>query len=127
MSADYRIREQRMTTIKERYVTDENGKRIGVLLDLADYLKILEELEELASIKAYDEAKASGDEAVPFEQAVANAGLGSTGPEGNGVNRARQWAPEEIEALWAEYERVAEMWEGEFDSAADLRRIREED
>jgi hypothetical protein len=31
----------------------------------------LEELEELASIRAFGAAKAPGDEAIPFEQAVA--------------------------------------------------------
>ncbi len=60
-----------MTTFKERYVVDERGHRIGVLLNIEDYRKLLEELEELESIRAYDAAKASGDEAVPFEQAVA--------------------------------------------------------
>ena len=35
------------------------------------YLDELEELEELASIRAYNAAKAGGDEAIPFEQAVA--------------------------------------------------------
>ncbi|HXK70852.1 MAG TPA: hypothetical protein PK455_06085 [Caldisericia bacterium] len=56
--------------LKERYVTDEKGDRIGVLLDIEEYLKLLEELEELESIYAYDEAKASNDEAIPFEQAI---------------------------------------------------------
>ena len=60
-----------MATIRERYVVDENGRRVGVFLDIADYQRLLEELEELACIRAYDAAKSSGDEAVPFEQAVA--------------------------------------------------------
>jgi hypothetical protein len=55
---------------KERYLVDENGNRVGVLLDITDYQKLLEELEELDSIRAYDIAKASGDEAIPFERAV---------------------------------------------------------
>jgi hypothetical protein len=59
-----------MTTFNERYVIDEKGNRVGVLLDIKDYRKILEELEELDSICAYDSAKASGDEATPFEEAV---------------------------------------------------------
>ncbi len=59
-----------MPTIEERYVVDKDGKRIGVLLDWEDYRKLLEELEELESIRAYDAAKASGDEAIPFEQAI---------------------------------------------------------
>jgi hypothetical protein len=32
---------------------------------------LLEELEELESIRAYDRAKAQADEVIPFEQAVA--------------------------------------------------------
>ena len=59
-----------MAVRKERYVVDEEGHRVGVILDLAEYRKIIEELEELESIRAYDAAKASGDEAIPFEQAV---------------------------------------------------------
>jgi hypothetical protein len=60
-----------MAKFKENYVVDEQGNPIGVVLDIADYRKLLEELEELESIRAYDAAKASGDEAIPFEQAVA--------------------------------------------------------
>ncbi len=59
-----------MITFNENYVVDKQGNRIGVLLDIKEYHKILEELEELESIRAYDVAKSSGDEAVPFEQAI---------------------------------------------------------
>ena len=59
-----------MLKLKERYVVDEQGNRISVVLDIADYQELLDELEELESIRAYDAAKASGDQAVPFEQAV---------------------------------------------------------
>ena len=34
------------------------------------YMELLEAQEELESIRAYDDAKASGDEAIPFSQAV---------------------------------------------------------
>jgi hypothetical protein len=56
--------------LKKRFIVDENGKRIGVLLDLEDYHRLLEELEELEAIRAYDAAKASGDEVLPLEQAL---------------------------------------------------------
>jgi PHD/YefM family antitoxin component YafN of YafNO toxin-antitoxin module len=56
------------------YVVDENGKRVGVLLDIKEYERMVEELEELEDILAYREAKAaleSGeDEAIPLEQAM---------------------------------------------------------
>ena len=60
-----------MSAFKENFIVDENGSRVGVVLDIADYRKLLEDLEELDAIRAYDEAKASGDEAVPFEEAIA--------------------------------------------------------
>jgi len=53
-----------------KYVTDDAGTRIGVLISINDYHRILEDEEELESSRAYDAAKASGDEAIPFEQAV---------------------------------------------------------
>ena len=60
-----------MSTFKENFIVDENGSRVGVVLDIADYRKLLEDLEELDAIRAYDEAKTSGDEAIPFEEAIA--------------------------------------------------------
>ena len=59
-----------MLSIKERYLVDENDNRIGVVLNMEDYRLILEELEELESIRAYDAAKSSGEKAIPFEQAL---------------------------------------------------------
>ena len=56
-----------MPTVNEGYVVDENGARVGVILPIEEYRKLMEELE---SIRAYDAAKSSGDEAIPFEQAV---------------------------------------------------------
>ena len=59
-----------MSESNERFVVDENGTRVGVLLGIDDYTKLVEALEELESIRAYDSAKSSGDEAVPFDDAV---------------------------------------------------------
>ena len=56
---------------KERYIVDETGNRTGVVLDIAEYRNLLEELEELETLRAYDAAKSSGDEPIPFDQAVA--------------------------------------------------------
>lgn len=60
-----------MISLKEKYVVDEKGKRIGIMLDIKEYRKILEALEELESIQAYDRAKASKEKPIPFSQAVA--------------------------------------------------------
>jgi hypothetical protein len=59
-----------MITLHERFIIDKDGNRTAVLLDIEEYNKLLQELEELESIRAYDVAKASGDEVIPFEQAV---------------------------------------------------------
>lgn len=60
-----------MREAKHRYVVDEQGNRVAVLLDIEEYRGILEELEELDAIRAYDAAKASGEEPIPLEQALA--------------------------------------------------------
>lgn len=59
-----------MTAFEESYVVDQKGNRVGVLLDIQHYEKLLEELEDLDCIRAYDGAKASGDEAIPLEEAI---------------------------------------------------------
>lgn len=66
--------ENNMTSIafEKQYVVNEKGDRIGVLLSLEDCKKLLDELEDLDSLRAYDAAKASGEEAIPFEEAIAD-------------------------------------------------------
>ena len=59
-----------MLSIKEQYIIDENGQRVSVVLEIGAYQKLLEELEELESIRAYDQAKSRDDEVISFEQAV---------------------------------------------------------
>ena len=59
-----------MAMSAERFLVDEKGRRISVVLEIADYERMLEDLEELTAIRAYDAAKASGDEVIPFEQAI---------------------------------------------------------
>ncbi|HKS28315.1 MAG TPA: hypothetical protein VJS44_10865 [Pyrinomonadaceae bacterium] len=60
-----------MSVSKEQFVVDESGNRTAVLLDIERYFELLEAQEELESIRAFDEAKAAGDEAIPFSQAIA--------------------------------------------------------
>jgi len=58
-----------MITVREEYLVDEAGNRKAVVLSLAEWQQIKEELEELDDIRAYDEAKRHPSEPVPFEQA----------------------------------------------------------
>ena len=59
-----------MSVAKEQFVVDESGNRTAVLLDIGRYFELLEAQEELESIRAFDEAKAFGDEAIPLSQAI---------------------------------------------------------
>jgi len=59
-----------LKTLTEKFLVDEKGKKIGVLLSFSEYKKLLKELEELESLYAYDKAKTSKDEVIPFKQAV---------------------------------------------------------
>ena len=59
-----------MGPLVEKYVVNEKGERVAVLVSVDEYQKMLADLEELESIRAYDAAKASGDESLPFEQAI---------------------------------------------------------
>jgi len=56
--------------VKEKFIVNSKGRQVGVILDMEEYRRLLDALEELECMKAYDEAKASGGEAIPFEQAL---------------------------------------------------------
>jgi hypothetical protein len=58
------------TTIRERFVTDDAGNRIAVILGLEEYDELVAAMEELQDIRAFDEAKASEDEVIPFDRAI---------------------------------------------------------
>ena len=71
-------------TPKERYLTDEQGNRVAVVLATDQYQQMLDrlrdlqarveqlmaEIEDLDDIRAYDEAKSRGEIAVPIGQAL---------------------------------------------------------
>ena len=59
-----------MVSIHPQFVIDDKEQRQAVLLSVADWQRIVEELEELDDIRAYDKAKAGLQDAIPFEQAV---------------------------------------------------------
>lgn len=59
-----------MATFHPQYVVDENQRPQAVILPVAEWECIVEQLDELDDIRAYDEAKAGSQDAVGFEQAV---------------------------------------------------------
>jgi PHD/YefM family antitoxin component YafN of YafNO toxin-antitoxin module len=60
--------------METRYVTDENGERVGVILDVKEYERLIEAMEDLADLRAADEAlreiESGEDEVIPLEQAI---------------------------------------------------------
>ena len=59
-----------MIGAKERFVTDGQGNRVAVLVEMDEYRRLLDALEELESIRAYDAAVAVRENPVPFDKAV---------------------------------------------------------
>jgi hypothetical protein len=55
---------------KTKLRATKKGQKISIVLDVKDYEKLLDDLEELDSIRAYDAAKQSGETPVPFGQAI---------------------------------------------------------
>lgn len=54
-----------------QFLTNAKGERIKVVIDIDEYEKLIEDAEDREDVRAYDEAKASGDVAIPLEQALA--------------------------------------------------------
>jgi len=59
-----------MSAHRDQFVVDESGKKTGVLMDIDRYSELLEAQDELDAIRAFDEAKASPDEAIPLPKAI---------------------------------------------------------
>jgi hypothetical protein len=53
-----------------RFLTNEKGERIAVIMAIEEYEKLLEELEELRAIRELEKANASDEIPIPFEEAI---------------------------------------------------------
>ena len=65
-----------MVTLHPEYTVDDKQHRRVVLLPLVEWEHVIEELEELDDIRAFDVAKKTPQQSVPFEQAVREIGEG---------------------------------------------------
>ncbi len=57
-----------MIPIKEQYIVDKNGNTTNVIIPKKDYDRILEYIEELEDIAAYDRAKKEKGSNVSWSQ-----------------------------------------------------------
>ncbi|MDQ6757987.1 MAG: hypothetical protein M3004_13755 [Bacteroidota bacterium] len=51
-----------------QYITDNNGRKLSVVLPVKEYANILAELEELEDTQLYDEVKARNEERISLEE-----------------------------------------------------------
>jgi PHD/YefM family antitoxin component YafN of YafNO toxin-antitoxin module len=59
-----------MIDIHPEYLVDNQNQKKAVLLPFSEWAQLLDELEELDDIRAYDQAKTNPSEAIPFEDCV---------------------------------------------------------
>jgi PHD/YefM family antitoxin component YafN of YafNO toxin-antitoxin module len=64
------IPEKAVIKTHEEFIVDGDGKRKAVIVPWEEWQELLEALEELDDVKAYDEAKRQPSDPVPFDQAV---------------------------------------------------------
>jgi hypothetical protein len=55
--------------MKTKFITDNKGKKVEVIISIEDYQKIIEQLEDVNDVRAYDKAKASKEVSVPIDEA----------------------------------------------------------
>lgn len=62
-------------TLHPQYITDEEGKKISVVLPMDEFEQIMEDLDELEDIRLYDEAKKDDQPYDSFDEYVKKRGL----------------------------------------------------
>ena len=60
-----------MNALHPQFVIDENQNPTAILLPIPEWEQVVEDLEELDDIRAFDLAKSGDQETIPFAQAVA--------------------------------------------------------
>jgi len=63
-----------MVSVHPEFVIDEDKRTKAVILPVSEWNKLMNDIEELEDIRAYDNAKAESQESIPFEQAVREIG-----------------------------------------------------
>lgn len=59
-----------MKAQSEQFVTDGRGNPVAVMINMKRYKAMMDEMDELESIRAYDEAKKSRGKPIPLERAL---------------------------------------------------------
>jgi predicted transcriptional regulator len=65
---------RRRAVRRPRFLVDDRGAKVSVVIDIREYERMLDIEEELEAIRAYDAAKASGEKPVPLKDALRRLG-----------------------------------------------------
>jgi hypothetical protein len=58
-----------MLTINPKYITDQDGNKISVVISVEEFESMMEMLDELEDVRIYDKAKLSDDPSIPVDEA----------------------------------------------------------
>lgn len=59
-----------MNIIHPQYITDEDGKKLSVVIPFDEFEQMLEELDELDDIRLFDEVKKDQEPSMSFDDYV---------------------------------------------------------
>lgn len=59
-----------MGHVHPEFIVDQKDRKKSVVIPVAEWRRLMEAMEELEDIRAYDKAKAKPDDLIPFEKAV---------------------------------------------------------
>jgi len=58
-----------MVKLNPKFITDQYGKRLSVVLSIKDFNKLIDLLEDLHDVKSYDEVLQFGEKPVAIDEA----------------------------------------------------------
>jgi hypothetical protein len=58
-----------MLTINPKYITDQEGKKLSVVLSIEEFESMVEHLEDLEDVRLYDQVKESNEPSLPLDKA----------------------------------------------------------
>jgi len=59
-----------MIDLHPEYIINGNSQKKAVVIPISEWEQIIEEMEELEDIRAYDAAKSTNEEEISFDQAI---------------------------------------------------------
>ncbi len=68
-----------MSAFHPEYLVDDQNRKKAVVLPISEWKQLMEQLEELEEIRAYDKAKSQPSEPIEFEEGVRRIQSGEEG------------------------------------------------